>query len=182
MNTRYQRQLWMSTMALLMAFGQGCTSHSVGYTVDSEGRGMGTDGGAMEMTNQSGYPKSTGEYAMGRSFNESGESYDPGVVGSARGYGWSVTPDGTDIKNGTYNYDGIQYVDPETGELFRGSDYGHNYAGVQGYGSNNGPVTGFGSGYADSVNPTPDEWAEAFLRGNGSGSRCIKWWLDVRTC
>ncbi len=163
MNTRYQSQLWMSAIVLVMAMGQGCTSHSVGYTVDSEGQGMGQDGVAMDMTGDS-----SGDYSTGRSFYESGESYDPGAVGSARGYGWGVTPDGTDIKNGTYNFDGVQYVNPETGMAYNGSDYGHNYSGVPGYGSNNGPVTGFGSGSAGSVNPSPEAWAEAFLRGNNS--------------
>ena len=165
MNTRYQTQLWMSAIALVMAIGQGCTSHSVGYTVDSEGQGMGENGVAMGTD-----PSMSGEYPSGRSFAESGESYDPGAVGSTRGYGWGVTPDGTDLSNGAYNYKGLQYVDPETGMPYGGSDYGHNYSGADGYRSNNGPVTGFGSGSAESVNPSPEEWAEAFLRGNGSGT------------
>lgn len=106
---------------------------------------------------------------MGRSFTESGESYDPGAVGFSRAYNHQGTPDGMDIKNGGYNYNGLQYFEPGSGPDGATSDYGHNYAGVPGYGSNNGPVTGFGNGYADSINPGPEAWAEAFLRGNGSG-------------
>ena len=170
MKTHYQTQLWMSALALVLAIGQGCSSHSVGYTVDSESGPHGSS--ATGMTDSSGHPiNGDGDYASGRSFSESGESYDPGAINSSRGYGWGVTPDRSGANNGTSNYDGVQYVNPETGMAYDGgSDYGHNYAGVSGHDSNNGPVTGFGSGSAESVNPTPEEWAEAFLRGNASGA------------
>ena len=171
MDTRYQTKLWMSAIALVLAIGQGCSSGSVGYTVDSEGggRGMGEDEVLMGSTDQAGSPvNGIGEYAEGRSFNESGESYDPGAMGFSRAYNHEGTPDGMDIKNGGYNHNGLQYFEPGSGPNGAMSEYGHNYAGVPGYGSNNGPVSGFGSGYADSMNPGPEAWAEAFLRGNGS--------------
>ncbi len=171
MNTQHHKRLWMSAIALLLSVGQGCSSHSVGYTVDSESgpQGMGEESAVVGMVDQDGTSAyGSGDYEQGRSFYESGESYDPGAVGSPQGYKYSGVPYGTDVSNGAYN--GLQYIEPGSGLNSDGSDYGHNYSGVPGYGSNNGPVTGFGNGFAESVNPNPEAWAEAFLRGNDNDS------------
>jgi peptidoglycan-associated lipoprotein len=45
-----------------------------------------------------------------------------------------------------------------------GSDYGHQFGGVDGVGPNHGGVTGFGSGSANASNPGPETWANAFMR------------------
>jgi len=156
----------MSAMALLLSIGQGCSSHSVGYTVDSE-TGANEDGMMMGMADGSDNAMNgTGEYEQGRSFHESGESYDPGAVGSSRSSKYGGTPDGQGINNGYYN--GLEYVNPGTGHDNAINGYGHNYAGVPGQGSNNGPVSGFGDGFAEGVTPTPEAWAESFLRGYDS--------------
>ncbi|GJL48861.1 MAG: hypothetical protein NPIRA01_00880 [Nitrospirales bacterium] len=165
MNTRHQTRLWISAIALLLSIGQGCSSHSVGYTVDSEA-GAHEEGMMMGMTDESGNTMNgAGDYEQGRSFYESGESYDPGAVGSSRAYNHGGTPDGQGVSNGYYN--GLEYVNPGTGHDDAINGYGHNYAGV-GHGANNGPVTGFGDGFAEGVTPTPEAWAESFLRGYDS--------------
>ncbi|GJL54116.1 MAG: hypothetical protein NPIRA02_12480 [Nitrospirales bacterium] len=156
MNTRHQTRLWMSAIALLLSIGQGCSSHSVGYTVDSE-TGAHEDGMMMDTVDASGNPMhGTGDYEQGRSFYESGESYDPGAVGYSGAYNHGGMPSGQGMNNG--------YVNPGTGYDNAMNGYGPDYHGV-GSGSNNGPVTGFGDGFAEGVNPAPEAWAESFLRG-----------------
>ncbi|WP_447968171.1 peptidoglycan-associated lipoprotein Pal [Nitrospira sp. M1] len=158
MNTRHQTRLWFSAIALLLSIGQGCSAHSVGYTVDSES-GAKKDGVMMGMADDSGNAMNgTGDYEQGRSFYESGESYDPGAIGYSRAYNHGGVPNGQGVTNG------LQYVEPGTSYDGGMNGYGHNYNGV-GSGSTNGPVTGFGDGFAEGVNPTPDAWAESFLRG-----------------
>jgi peptidoglycan-associated lipoprotein len=61
-----------------------------------------------------------------------------------------------------------------TGEMdktsgFNGTNYGHEYGGVNGSGPNHGSVSGFGNGMASNTNPDPESWANAYLRkGNSS--------------
>ncbi len=47
------------------------------------------------------------------------------------------------------------------------SNYGHDYAGVQGSGPNYGSVDGFSDSSASPMTLNPESWAQAYLRENG---------------
>ena len=148
-------------LGVLMA--SGCSSHSVRTGANSEGDGMASsgDGNAVD-------PKRNMSQANGP------------VVGSGRNGGLVNGDKASQYVNGSNSQDRANGVDPNSnpgtigGEERTlgqgGSNYGHQYPGVDGSGPNHGPVSGFENGTASSQNPDPEAWANAYL-GNSKNSR-----------
>lgn len=135
------------TLGLLMA--AGCSGHSSRHGANSEGDGM----ISSEDGNASGR---NGEYVDGTKnpyLSSSRVNPEEAANASNPTSSKNETMDGVD---GTY--------------VPGGTNYGHNYAGVDGSGPQHGPVSGFGNGLASSSNPDPESWANAYL-GNGHSSR-----------
>ncbi len=119
----------------------GCSGHSVKYGTNSEGEGTGTEeemNGAMAGVSN------------GITYNADGTPVHGGTVDGTNAF--QKSGQGMSQNNGTGS----------------GSDYGRQYGGVDGTGNNHGDVTGFGSGSANSSQPDPEAWANAYLRGKRS--------------
>ena len=126
----------------------GCSGHSVKYGTNSEGEGLGTEeemNGAMAGGSN------------GVTYNADGTPVYGGTVDGASPY----TQSGEELsKNRMEMGAGMAAIDGPGS----GSDYGHQYNGVDGTGSNYGDVSGFGNGSANSTQPDPEAWANAYLR------------------
>lgn len=151
------------TLGVLMA--SGCSSHSVRTGANSEGDGMASseDGNAVDTNRMMSQANGSVE---GRGRNG---GLVNGVKSSQHSNG-SNSQD-QDIVNGANpnsNPEGVRGVERTFGQ--GGSNYGHQYPGVNGSGPNHGSVSGFENGVASSQNPNPEAWANAYL-GNGKNSR-----------
>jgi peptidoglycan-associated lipoprotein len=137
------------TVGMLMA--SGCSGHSVKYGANSEGEVNGQ--GEEEIVGSIDYPTRDAR-------NYGGDTFPGGMVNGNDPYlrGNSLNPQS----------DGGINKEPETPPQSDGVDYGHEYPGVDGSGPNHGPVTGFGNGSAESSNPDPETWANAYLRNKNS--------------
>ena len=137
----------------------GCSGHSVKYGTNSEAGGTGTEEDMnVEMARSQ----------NGQALNADGSPLDGGLVHGTNGYlrsgqdssinnadmqaGWGATDGGTMVPGG-------------------GSEYGHQYNGVDGMGPNNGGVSGFSNGLADANQPDPEAWANAYLRQKRSSQQ-----------
>ena len=140
------------TLGVLMV--SGCSSHSVRTGANSEGDGM----AASEAGNEG----DTNRIMSQANGSVEGRGTNGRSVNGAKPYPGSNGSDSQGVVNGS---------DPTT-ETFSpgGSNYGHQYSGVDGSGPDHGSVSGFGNGLASSQNPDPEAWANAYL-GNGNNSR-----------
>ena len=124
------------TLGVLMA--SGCSSHSVRSGVNSEGDGMvsSEDGNVVDTNRTMGQANGSVE----------GSGRNGGLVNGADPHSNSEIMRGTEQ---TFGQDG--------------SNYGHQYPGVDGSGPGLNEV-------GSSQNPDPEAWANAYL-GNGKNSR-----------
>lgn len=148
-------------LGVLMA--SGCSSHSVRSGVNSEGDGMASreDGNAVDTNRIMGQANGLNQ----------GRGENGGLVNG-------VNP--TRHANGSNSQGIVNGADPNSNpEAMRGaertfghggSNYGHQYPGMDGSGPNHGSVSGFENGVASSQNPDPEAWANAYL-GNGKNGR-----------
>ena len=149
------------TLGVLMA--SGCSSQSVRSGANSEGDGMvsGEDENAVD----------TNRIMSQANGSVDGRGSNGGSVNGAKPYLGSNGSNSQGLANGSdsnSNPDGMRGT--EGTFVPGGSNYGHQYAGVDGSGPDHGSVSGFGNGVAASQNPDPEAWANAYLR-NGSNSR-----------
>jgi peptidoglycan-associated lipoprotein len=157
-NSHHSREDFMrvysknSTLMLAIALGlliaAGCSGHSSRHGANSEGDGLITS----EAGNASG---GIGGYVDGTNPYLSSSRVNPEETASAS----NSAPSNNETMGGM---DGTS--------LPGGTDYEHNYSGVDGSGPQHGPVSGFGNGLASSSNPDPETWANTYL-GNGHSSR-----------
>ncbi len=150
-----------------MVMMAGCSGHSVRYGANSEGDGESASQGNPDET-----ARVNSGWSGGTSSNGSGGLYDGGMVNGSRpstgpgsqpgGEGLASGMDGSETAMGSSTTGGMG------GSKFSGTDYGHNYSGVPGSGSNHGGVSGFGEGSASGINPDPEAWSNAYLRGGNS--------------
>lgn len=161
-----------STLIVFAMFGvlmaSGCSSHSVRSGANSEGDGMASseDGNAAA-------PNRNLSQANG---SVEGRGSDGGLVNG-------VKP--SQHSNGSNSQDIVNGVDPNSNpETMRGaertfgqggSNYGHQYPGVDGSGPNHGSVSGFENGMASSQSPDPEAWANAYL---GKGKNNLDFYGD----
>ena len=149
--------LLVITVGLFMA--SGCSGHSVKYGANSDGDGNGIEtDGTMHQANSSGEESGIDGGTI------SGSNPYPGsrrghVEGSAGSSMPTTANKGAEVMGGV---DGVS--------VQGGTNYGHDYNGVNGSGPDHGPVSGFGNGSASSTNPDPESWANAYL-GNGKNGR-----------
>ncbi len=145
----------------------GCSGHSVRYGANSEGDGESASQGNPEETARanSGWTGGTSSYGKGG-------LYDGGTVNGSRPssgdsaqYASGSNPSGQD---GSETAMGSSANGGMNGTKFSGADYGHDYSGVPGSGPNHGGVSGFGQGSAAGINPDPEAWSNAYLRGGNS--------------
>ena len=150
------------TVLGILVFGllmtAGCSGHSVRYGANSEGDGdslaQGESGGTGNGASAMGYgADGRGGYSGGAVNGNTpfayGSASGPGVVNGALSEGMSA-----EGGSGTHNSSG--------------ADYGHNYSGIPGSGPTRGGVDGFSQGSASGINPDPEAWSNAYLRGGES--------------
>ena len=134
----------------------GCSGHSVKYGANSEGQGMGSDEEMNEVVD--GVQNGSVRYS-------DGSTMDGGMVNGNNPYGKSSgSVEGTQA----FGNSGTEGIDGTSSALGGGANYGKQFDGVDGSGPNHGGVTGFGSGSANSTNPDPETWANAYLRDKRS--------------
>ncbi len=148
-------------LGVLMA--SGCSSHSVRSGANSEGDGMASseDGNAVDSNRIMSQANGSVE----------GRGRNGGLVNGVKPSQHSNGSNSQDIVNGAdpnSNSGTMRGAERTFGQ--GGSNYGHQYPGVDGSGPNHGSVSGFENGLASSQNPDPEAWANAYLR-NGKNSR-----------
>ena len=142
----------------------GCSGHAVKYGADSEREGMGSEGDGSV----------AGAPTDGGTLNADGTAFHGGLVDGNNPYIQSsqgMSKNNGEIKSEMVSLDGTGFVPGS------GSDYGHQFGGVDGVGPNHGGVTGFGSGSANASNTDPETWASAYLRerrGSQDGDHSTK--------
>ncbi|WP_447965204.1 OmpA family protein [Nitrospira sp. Ecomares 2.1] len=147
------------TLGVLMA--SGCSSHSVRTGANSEGDGMASSEDAVDTNRIMGQANGSGE----------GKGINGGLVNGVKPSQHSNGSNSQDMVNGedpNSNPEGMQGTQRAFG--LGGSNYKHQYPGVDGSDPNHGPVSGFENGMASSQNPDPEAWANAYL-GDGKNRR-----------
>ena len=173
MNSGKQLIKVIGVIALAAMIGVGCTSRSVRYTGNSES--MKQDGTSYEesVAGEHNPNSPSGDSRMSKRSQNGGEftdsdsepSYAPPPFQDKK---WAYTGEDTpqDI-----DHQSLEYSSPGESKPGEWAGYGHDYAGVPGYGSGNGPVTGFSSTLPEEqgMSADPEAWANAYLRGGSSG-------------
>ncbi len=164
----------MLGLVLGMLLTIGCSGHSVRLGTNSEsGESQSSEvsPGTVEMQ--------TGE--MVRSHAPSGgneEKVDGKTPGNLSDKNQTETstflkPGGASGETGISNGGTVGHAsateEPAGATSFSGTDYRQNYEGVDGSGPDHGTVSGFGHGSAQSLNPDPESWANAYLRERDTG-------------
>ncbi len=150
------RSRFFLIIALAMFLASGCSGHSVKYGANSEGDGIGSEGDMSAASNG---------ILNGTARNPDGTPIQGGTVDGNNPY--LQSGQGTPIANGETNAE-METKDKNFSISEAGSNYGRQFDGVDGSGPGYGGVSGFGSGSANSSNPDPEAWANAYLRGKGS--------------
>jgi peptidoglycan-associated lipoprotein len=151
----------------------GCSGHSVRLGTNSE-----SGGSQLSEVSPGADDMQTGEMASSTApSGGSGERVDGNIAGNLSGKnqagtGTSSKPGGASGEPGIRNSGTVGHgsatQESDGATPFPGTDYGQNYEGVGGSGPEHGGVTGFGHGSAQSLNPDPESWANAYLREKDS--------------
>ena len=140
-------------IVLGMFLASGCSGHSVKYGANSEGEGLVAEKEKTGMGN--GVSSATTQHAKG-------SILDGGTVNGTFPFRNSELGS-SEISGGEISEEMV--VESSTSSVpWNGSEYGRQFGGVDGSGPNHGPVTGFGSGSANNSNPSPEAWANVYLR------------------